>query len=464
MSGYEEYLASKRLVVPPAGIPDPPELHPMLFAHQRAVTRWGLRRGRACFWLDTGLGKSFCASEWARVVSERTDAPVLVVTPLAVARQFQQEAAKLGTKVTLCREASDVSGGINVINYERLERIPTDGFSGVVLDESSRLKDYSSATRGMVIEKFKRTPFRLACSATPAPNDHTELGNHAEFLGVMTRLEMLSMFFVHDGETTQEWRLKGHARSEFWRWVSSWAMAARRPSDLGFDDSGYDLPPLRMHQLVVGDELAQARAAGMLFGYEAKTLSEQRAARNASLEDRVKACADLVNADDYQWIVWCDLNRESEELKKAINGAVEIRGSDSPDDKEQRIFDFIEGRARVLVSKPSICGAGLNFQGSHKCAFVGLSNSWEAWYQAIRRQHRFAQKHPVDCYMITGVAEGAVVANLRRKQAAADEMATQMVEHMAESMRLELGAAPRTTIAYQPTERILVPSWLTQRA
>ena len=461
---YQDFLASKRLVVPPAGIDDPPELNAMLFPFQRAVTRWALRRGRAALWLDTGLGKSFCALEYGRVVAEHTGKPVLIVTPLAVAQQFQREGAKLGTEVTVCREGADVRDGINVVNYERLEKMPLGRFDGVVIDESSRLKDFSSATRNFVIEAFKRTPFRLACSATPAPNDHTELGNHAEFLGIMTRTEMLSMFFVHDGETTQEWRLKGHARDEFWRWLASWAMAARRPSDLGFENSGYDLPPLNMHEHVVGDLTEQSRAAGLLFGYQAKTLTEQRVARKVSIDDRVNACAEIVNADDDQWIAWCDLNLESEMLTKSIRGAVEVRGSDDADEKERRIFDFIEGRSRVLISKPSICGAGLNFQHTHKSAFVGLSNSWEQWYQAIRRQYRFGQTHPVDCHMITSAAEGAVIANLRRKQAAADEMALQMVQHMGESMRLELGASPRTSLPYAPTQTLEVPSWLLAQA
>jgi hypothetical protein len=457
---YRDFLATKRLIVPPAGIPDPPELNPAMFGHQRAVTRWALRRGRAALWLSTGLGKTLCAQEWARVVAEHTERPVLIVTPLAVAQQFKREGERFGIDITVCREADDMTDGINVVNYDRLERMRLNDLGGVVLDESSRIKDFTSATRNMAIEAFKHTPFKLECSATPSPNDHTELGNHAEFLGVMSRTEMLSMFFVHDGETTQEWRLKGHAKDDFWRWVSSWAMAARKPSDLGFDDTGYNLPPLNLHEHVVGDAAELARKAGLLFGYEAKGLEQQRGARNDSLDDRVAKCAELANATDEAWIVWCDLNSESTALTKAIRGAVEIRGSDKTEDKEQRILDFLEGRARVLVSKPSICGSGLNLQGTHNSAFVGLSNSWEAWFQAIRRQWRFGQEHEVNCHMIIGAAEGAVIENLRRKQAQADEMAAQMIEHMGESMRLELGANGRTEDKYEPRKVMHLPDWM----
>lgn len=458
---YEDFLASKRLVVAPAGIESPPELSPKLFDFQRDVTRWALRRGRAALFLECGLGKGFCALEWARVVSEHTGLPVLILAPLAVSQQFVREGEKLGVHVTLCKTGLDVREGVNVTNYERLHGFDPSFFGGVVLDESSILKAYDGKTRNQLVEAFARTPFRLCCTATPAPNDHTELGNHAEFLGVMSRTEMLSMFFVHDGGKTQDWRLKGHARKDFWRWVASWAVALRSPADLGYDAAGYELPPLNVHEHVVDVDDQMARAAGQLFAYEAKTLSEQRAARRASLEARVAVAAEHVNAEsDEPWLVWTDLNDESSAMAKAIPGAVEIRGSDSGEHKEQAILDFIDGKTRVIVSKPSITGWGVNLQHCARAVYVGLSHSFEAWHQSVRRIYRFGQSRPVDCHVVTSSSEGAVVANLKRKAADADEMAAGMIEHMRDAMRAELGATTRTVDEYEPTERMTIPDWV----
>jgi hypothetical protein len=457
---YQSLLARKALSTPPVGIPNPPELHPSLFDFQAAVTRWALRRGRACLFLDTGLGKSRCEIEWARVVSEHTGKPVMIFTPLAVARQFIAEGAALGVEVTLCREPEDVRPGVNVTNYDRAERFDPEAFGGVVLDESSILKDFSSKTRNYLTEAYRPVRFKLCGTATPAPNDHTELGNHAEFLGVMTRVEMLSMFFVHDGATTQEWRLKGHAQGDFWKWVASWAMAIRSPEDIGFDGARYILPPLSIEEIVVGDSADLARRAGQLFAYQAKTLSEVREARRASLVDRVQAAAELVNSSSEPWIAWCDLNQESEALAAAIPDAVEVTGSDSADEKERRIWSFLNGEKRVLVSKPSICGAGLNMQHCAREAFVGLGHSWELYYQAIRRVYRFGQKRPVEVKIITSEAEGRVLETIRRKQADADAMAAGMVEHMRDAMLGEIGAADRTKDDYRPTKEMVIPRWL----
>lgn len=457
---YQELIRRKALTVPPTGISSPPELNPKLFDFQSAVTKWALRRGRAALFLDTGLGKSWCALEWARVVYEHTGKPVLILTPLAVAPQFVAEGAKLGIPVTHCREPEDVGPGVNVLNYDRVERFDCDVFGGVVLDESSILKDFTGKTRNLLIDRFRSTRFRLCTTATPAPNDHTELGNHAEFLGAMTRTEMLSMFFTHDGGSTQDWRLKGHAKGEFWAWVASWAIAIRSPSDIGFDGSRYILPPLSLSEVVVSSSTDLAKQAGMLLGYQATTLSEQRAARRSSLAGRVSAAASEVNASDRPWLVWCDLNDESEALAAAIPDAVEVRGSDSQEHKERAVWDFIEGRARVLVSKPSICGMGLNMQRCADMAFVGLGYSWELYYQAIRRCYRFGQRNPVNVRVFVSEAEGRVVDVIRRKQEDADRMAEGVVEHMRESMRAQLGALGVTRDDYEPKERMIVPAWL----
>lgn len=457
---YEEFIAQKRLAAPTTGIEEPGELSPLLFSFQRDIATWALRRGRAAIWADCGLGKSWMALEWARVVSEsHAMAPVLILTPLAVAQQFVREGAKLGIEVKHVRESADVQDGINVCNYERLHRLDPSVFSGVVLDESSILKDYSSSTRNALIEDFARTPFKLACTATPAPNDHMELGNHAEFLGVMNRTEMLAMFFTHDGGSTQDWRLKGHARKDFWRWVCSWAAAIRSPADLGYDDAGFVLPPLNTHQHEVATDLEHARATGTLFVMEARGLKEQREARKRSLAARVELAAEIVSREpEEQWLIWCDLNNESKSLTKAIEGAVEITGSDDPEDKESRIMDFIDGKARVIVTKPSIAGFGVNLQNCARVMFVGLSHSFEAWYQAIRRVYRFGQKRPVECHVVTSDAEGAVVANLKRKQQDAVTMIESMVREM--SAFTKVSGTKRDATEYLPTKTMTVPAWV----
>lgn len=457
---YSAHLARKRLVIPPTGIPNPPELHDGLFDFQRTVTRWALRRGRAALFLDTGLGKTWCALEWARVVAVHTGRPVLILTPLAVARQFVSEGVKLGVSVTLCRTGEDIAPGVNVLNYDRLESVDADALGGIVLDESSILKNFTGSTRTMLIERMRGVRFKLCASATPAPNDHTELGNHAEFLGVMTRTEMLSMFFAHDGGSTSDWRLKGHAVGDFWQWVAGWAVAIRNPADIGFDGSRYVLPPLNLMQVVVEDSDDIATDTGMLLGYEASTLTEQRRARKSSVSARVQMAADMANNSTQPWLIWCDLNDESAALARAIPDAVEVTGSMSHDEKEAGIWGFIEGRHRVLVSKPSIAGAGLNMQRCADVAFVGLGHSWEQYYQAIRRVYRFGQLREVNAHIITSRAEGRVVASIERKQADADRMAAGMVSAMRDAMTAELQAGGVTRDDYNPTERMQVPSWL----
>lgn len=458
---YEEFIAQKRITAPPVGIPDPPPLNPSLFGFQSAATRWALQRGRAALWEDCGLGKSWQALEWSRVIHEHTQGDVLILTPLAVARQFVDEGNKMGVSVTHAREADDVRPGINVTNYERVHKFDAGDFAGIVADESSILKDYTSATRNQLIEMFAQTPYRLACTATPAPNDHMELGNHAEFLGIMTRVEMLAMFFTHDGGDTSKWRLKGHAVKDFWRWVASWALSIRRPSDVGFDDAGFELPPLNMHEHVVSADLGLARKQGSLFVLEARGLEEQRMARRGTLAARCRIAADLVMAEPSdQWIVWCDLNDESSMLASLIPGSVEVSGADSNDAKEEKMAQFISGAARVLVSKPSIAGYGLNLQNCARACFVGLSNSFEAWYQAIRRNYRFGQKRAVECHMITSDAEGAVVSNLKRKQVDAERMAQKMIEATADFAKRNLNASGRDQTEYNPQFPMTVPSWI----
>ena len=422
---YTEFLAAKSREVAPAGIVAP-AIHGSLFGFQSAIVRWALARGRSAIWADCGLGKTRMALEWAKALVHN-GGNALILTPLAVSHQFQMEADELGTPITICRGEGDATKGINVINYERLHKIDTSAFNAVVCDESSILKDYTSATRNMLIETFGRTPYRLALTATPAPNDVMELGNHAEFLGVMSRSEMLAMYFVHDSSETQKWRLKKHARSEFWRWVSEWAVALRSPRDVGHDDAGYDLPPLDVSVHAV--DAAHDISTGTLFALPAQTLGDQRKARRDSLPLRLSKVVGLVNASDEPWVVWCDLNIESEEASHAIRGAVQVTGSQSIDEKESIIAGFTAGKYRVIVTKPSICGHGVNWQHCSRVAFLGVSHSFEQWYQAIRRCYRFGQRSPVECHLVVSSREVAVLENLQRKQQDAQTMIGELSQH-----------------------------------
>lgn len=462
---YADFLAKKLISSVPTGIGRDVEISDALFPFQADLTRWALRRGRAAIFADTGLGKSRMQLAWLDAVLRETGGRGLILSPLAVAAQTVREASSIGIAATLCREAGDVRDGINVTNYDRLHKFDTKQFSAVVCDESSLLKDFTSATRNTLIESFAATPFKLACTATPAPNDFTELGNHAEFLGVMTRLEMLSMWFVHDGGSTQDWRLKGHARADFWRFVTTWGALVRKPSDLGYDNGAFDLPPLVTQEIVVPSDLAQARKAGLLFVQEVSTLEEQRAARRASIDARVAATAALVAKEpDEQWILWGDLNDECDAMTAAIPGAVQIKGSDSPDSKEQNIIDFAEGRTRVCVSKASICGAGVNLQRCARMVFCGIGYSFESYYQAVRRCWRFKQERPVHVYIITSEAEGRVLETLRRKQVDAETMSSAMSAETGALVRDAIGSTARHVSPYNPTVVIKWPHWVQEEA
>lgn len=626
--GYSSFLQSKSVQSIDTGIPEVPELNPMLYDFQRDIVSWALRKGRACIFADCGLGKTPMQLEWAL----RIPGKVLILAPLAVSKQTIREGEKFGIKVQHVRKHDDIDpeSKIVITNYEMLHKFQPDYFNGIVLDESSILKAYAGKIRNAIVEAFKNTPFRLCCTATPAPNDFMELGNHCEFLGVMSRTEMLSMFFIHHGDETQKWRLKGHGQDMFWRWMAGWAVMLRKPSDLGYDDDGFNLPPIKFHQITVESK----STGGHLFPMPAATLAERRIARRDSVVERVKACANLINGDNTPWLAWCNLNRESLELVKQIDGAVEVTGSNTDEYKEKGALWFVgnickcqltrlknsaklaacgkkntqkidgssmlktkqkksgdnnkdeapkkiantcdrgivkiknmsgnigeklptsetrEGgnsilkvpkkerhnnsslnsgeettqlktlpigldnteshqnnimqpstdkrgdvpfvennrndsvltiatmkedledcsvpnvtsglesskiisnisrlpsctcgennNRRVLVSKPSIFGFGLNFQHCSNVAFVGLSDSYEQFYQATRRCWRFGQTKEVNVYIIVSDAEGAVVANIKRKEKDADRMARMMVEHMQDLSSQEIRGTKRT--------------------
>lgn len=456
---YEEWLAKKRVSDAAVGIPDA-TLGTHLFPYQRDLVAWALRRGRAAMFADTGLGKTSMQVEWARVVSERAGR-VLILAPLAVAEQTVAEARRFGVSVVYARHGDETNAPIVITNYEMAHHFSAREFAGVVLDESSILKSYDGSTRTMLVEMFSRTPYRLACTATPAPNDHVELGNHSEFLGIKTRVEMLAEYFVHDGGSTSDWRLKGHAKKAFWTWVCSWAASIRLPSDLGYDDDGFILPELRMHERVIPISHRDAWSQGMLFAPEAKTLNDQRATRRATMAKRVDAVAEIVaEHPDDPWIVWCELNDESDAIEAAVPGAIQVAGSDSVDEKRDRLVGFTEGRYRIMVSKPSIAGFGMNWQHCSRMVFVGASNSYEQTYQAIRRCWRFGQKRPVDVWVIRAENEGAIVQNMKRKERDADVMRASMIGHMKEIQRKTVRMSERETNRYEAVGRIVVPSWL----
>lgn len=443
---YAQFLARKSIQHAPTGIADPPPMNPRLKPHQQHCTRWALQRGRAALFQDPGLGKTWQGLEWAAKVKHHTHKPVLILCPLAVAGQWVREGQKLwgedwGPVPTLAREASDLHGAepiSYVANYERLDKlselVPLLG--GVVLDESSLIKNATGKTRTQLIETFRATPFKLCLTATPSPNDPAELGNHAEFLGVMRHVDMLQRFFEHDAGDTGTWVLKGHARKAFWRWCAQWAMCLRRPSDLGFSDEGYELPPLEWHEHVVDVGAIDTGEKQMSFAatYEAASLGEQRKVRRDSLQTRVQRAAELVNADREQWIVWAALNPESEALTSAIDGAIEVTGSQSIDEKEERITRFLAGDARVLVTKMGICGMGLNCQQVAQQLFVGIDHSFEQQYQAVRRSWRFGQQRTVHAHQICTSADGRILTNIRRKQEAFERMHSEMRSVLKEAV------------------------------
>lgn len=429
-----------------------------LFPHQVDLVGWALRRGRAAIFADTGLGKSRMQVAWADTVCRETGGDVLILAPLAVAEQTVEEGESIGVKVNHARDGADIQPGINITNYARLHRFDCSRFVGVVLDESSIIKHHTSKTLQMLLDVFEHTEYKLCATATPAPNDWTELGTHAQFLGVRTQSEMLAEFFVHDGGDTGTWRLKGHAKHVFWRWVASWGALVRSPADLGHDASMYQLPPLEVSQHTVKCDMEPL--PGMLFALEASSLMERRDARKASLSARVKECADMVNSDNQPWIVWCDLNDEADALKAAIPGAVEIRGSDEDETKEKRLHDFAHGNIRVLITKPKIAGFGLNWQHCARMAFVGVTDSFEAYYQAVRRCWRFGQKRPVHVHIFASEQEGSIVSNLQRKEADARAMSDALSTETLEAVRSEVLGFSRESNEYNPALNQIVPDFL----
>lgn len=433
MSEYAEFLASKAQRFEAKGLTPTLPLSPHLFDWQAAVVRWALAKGRGALFEECGLGKTLQQLEWARHIPGE----VLILTPLAVSAQTVREAERFGLEAAYAKHAGEISSRVTVSNYERMERFDPSRFAGIVLDESSILKSYDGSTRTALIEAFSATPYRLACTATPAPNDHMELGNHAEFLGVLTRQEMLATYFVHDGGETQSWRLKRHAVTDFWRWVCSWAVLFRSPADIGYDGAAFALPPLRLHQTTV----PTTAPSESLFPIEAQSMQERLTARRDTVQDRADEAAAIVARHPGPWVIWCHLNAEADALKARLPHATEVRGTDDPDAKTATLMRFADGLIPVLITKPSIAGFGMNWQHCRNMVFVGLTDSWEEYYQAVRRCWRFGQTEPVDVYWVAADTEGAVVANIKRKDQEAETMAERMRTLTAAAVQEELDGA-----------------------
>ena len=423
--------------------------HPLAKPHQSHCLHklLGIQRGAA--FLDTGLGKTFLQVDWARHIPGK----VLILAPLAVAQQTQHEAKSL-MGIDIGRSSDGTADTqITVTNYERAHLFDTSEFAGVVLDESSILKGQSSKMRAYLTSAFAMTPWKLCCTATPAPNDHTELGNHAEFLGIMSAQEMLTRWFIHDSANTADWRLKGHAEESFWEWVGSWAACVSMPSDLGYSDEGYKLPQLDIDTHTVASPLLEGDE-GELFGMPSVSATDLHATKRKTINERCELVADLVNSSSEPWIVWCESNAESELLAKLIPDAVEVKGADSIDRKEDRLNSFTVGASRVLISKPSICGFGMNWQHCRNMAFASISYSYESFYQAVRRSWRFGQTKPVKVHVCIADAELPVWRTIERK--ATDH------ETMKKGMRMASGSSEshQTKIKYNPTKNINLPAWL----
>ncbi len=461
MNDYDAFLARKHISDPSTGITRRIVLPEYLKPHQTDITAWALRRGRAAIFAGTGLGKTLMELVWAKEVARETRRPVLILAPLAVSHQHVREGNKFGITATVVSAPS--SETIDITNYQKVDHFDLSGFGGVALDESSILKNTDGKYRNQLIEECASVPFRLAATATPAPNDFMELGNHAEFLGVMSYTDMLSTFFTHDGGDTQKWRLKGHAESEFWKWMASWAVMLRMPSDLGYDNTGYDLPPLRYRQHTVSVDYAPSMETGLLFPMEARTMQERLSARRDSVKERVDLAASMTPASK-PFVWWCNLNSEAEALTKAIPGAVNLHGGLKDSEKERILLDFSDGKIEKLITKASLAGFGMNWQHCADTGFVGLNDSYEQLYQAVRRFWRFGQTNPVNAHIIASEMEGATVANIRRKDHDAERMAAAMVMHMADLSSQEVRGMIRDRPDYNPQIPMSVPAWLTGEA
>ena len=458
---YEAFLKGKGVAAEESGFEvGHEEDNPALFGWQNDVVRWALKKGRAAIFSDCGLGKTACQLQWAQKVSEKTRRPVLILAPLAVAEQTKREGNKFSVPVTVCRNQGDVRDGVNVTNYEMLDHFDPAAFSGVVLDESSILKAYMGKTKLELIRRFSGTKYKLACTATPSPNDQMELLNQAEYLGIMNSNEALAVWFIADQSKMGTYRLKQHAVGHFWDWVATWAVCFQKPSDLSpeYSDGGYNLPELNEHDVILEiDEIDGDFTNGFLREIQTSATGFNKEKR-FTLKERCAECRKLAEETDEQTLIWCYTNDEADELKRLMPEATEIRGSDSNERKKSAALDFADGKIKILISKSSIFGYGMNFQRCHRAVFCGMDYSYEGYYQAVRRLYRFGQDKPVDVYRVLGSTEINILETIRRKTAMRDEMHGGMVEAMRR--RNEVGRKEHFQRYEHREHSIYIPDWV----
>lgn len=454
MSAYQEFLKSKEYQHIEAGF-NPIMLPDALKDFQADIVGWACRRGRAAVFADTGLGKTLMQLAWAAQVEQETNKPVLVAAPLCVAQQTVSEGDKFGISCKYMREPGFSNPRIHVTNYEMLKNFSPDDYAGIVLDESSILKGMDGKMRKYITDFACTIPYRLSCTATPSPNDFMELGTQSEFLGIMSQVEMLATFFIHDGGDTSKWRLKGHARRRFWEWLSTWSVVIRNPRDLGYDATGYDLPELIYH-----DHVVETGENDGLFVKVAQGLQERNQARRNSIDLRVDKASEIANTVDGPCVIWCHLNEESEKLENRIHNGTQVYGSMKLEKKEELISGFSSGDVQKIITKPKIAGFGLNWQHCNHMVFTGLSDSWESFYQAVRRCWRFGQTKPVHVHIVTADTEGAVLENIRRKQSRNDQMANEMAHIMRDYTVAEIKGATVNRVDYCPQKKLEIASWL----
>jgi DNA modification methylase len=426
MPSYDDFIITKNRKHVATGFDAGPLTAP-LFDWQAHIVRWACRTGKAALFEDCGLGKTAQQLEWASQVCRHTGGSVLVLTPLSVANQTKREADKFGIAARVVASSEEINQpGIYITNYEKLDHFDTSSFSGVVLDESSILKNFTGKMRKRLTDSFSQTPYRLCCTATPSPNDYTEFGQHADFLGICSPGQMLATFFINDTFNTGDWRLKKHAEEHFWAWVASWAACVSKPSDIGFKDDGYNLPPLNIESITVDVDEVTGRAEDELFRHATMSATTMHKEMRMTSPARVSKIAELVNASGDQWIVWCNTNDESDQLARAIPDAVEVKGGDTATKKESAVVGFLNGSVRVLISKAGIFGYGMNFQNCNNIAFVGLSYSFEDFYQSLRRSYRFGQDREVNAYIVQATTEGNITRAINTKIAKHKEMQERM--------------------------------------
>ncbi len=449
---YHQFIASKHFKSVDVGFEYKTD-NSILFDYQAACVEWALARGRAALFLDTGLGKTNCELEWARSVNSHTQKPVIILAPLCVSKQIQQEAIKFGFDVVFAQSSDDVKNGIYVTNYENLHNIDCSVFSGVVLDESSILKGLNGKLRQQITDCFKHTHYKLSASATPSPNDYMELGTQSEFLGILSQTEMLATFFIHDGGDTAKWRLKGHGAKKFFEWMASWAVVMRDPSVFGFAKKP-PLPKLNIDQITIESGITDG-----LLPKIAQSMGDRQAARRDTIAMRCARAAELANNTNEPVLLWCALNDEGDLLQSLIPDSVQVSGSDTQQQKEDRMLGFASGKYRVLITKPKIAGFGMNWQHCHNMIFVGLSDSWEQYYQAVRRCWRFGQQNEVNVFVVTADIEGAVVENIKRKDAQSEVMMNEMAK-IANSCFKDFSKATNNLAVYNPQKTAPMPKFL----